>query len=92
MEMKEKKSEYQTYMVRYYDDWHEDWNVLWDFKILKVIFEDCYEWERIAIRNDWTIWILKEKEVSWMYNPKNWGSRYSFNELWTREEILERIK
>jgi hypothetical protein len=92
MEEKKEKAEYQTYMVRYYDDWHEDWKVLWDFKILKVIFEDFYDWEWIAIRKDWTIWILEEKEVSWMYNPKNWWSRYRFNELWTREEILEWLK
>ena len=88
----EKKTEYQTYMVRYYDDWHEDWNVLGKFKIIKEIFEDWYSWEWLAVREDWTFWLLKEREISWMYNPKNWWSEYSFKELWTKEEVMKRFE
>lgn len=91
MEKKEKESDYKTYMVRYYDDGHTDGDILWEFRILKTIFEGCYSWEWIAEREDGMIWSLKEHEVSWMYNPKNWWTKMTFDEFWTREEILERL-
>lgn len=81
-------SEYKTYMCRYYDDGHKDNEVLWEFKILKKVYAEAYNWEWIAKRKDGVIWSLKESEVSWMYNPKNWWSRMSFDARWTKEEIL----
>lgn len=81
-------TEYKTYMCRYYDDGHKDNEVLWEFKILKKVYSEPYNWEWIAKRKDGVIWSLKESEVSWMYNPKNWWSRMSFDARWTKEEIL----
>lgn len=93
---KEKKteleSEYITYMVRYYDDWHEDKEVLWRFKIVHTIFDDCYTWSFISVRDDWTIWLLNKHEVSWWRNPTNWWIKYSFDELWKKEEIMKRFE
>lgn len=85
-------NEYKTIMVRYYDDGHEDGNVLWEFKILKTIFEDGNNGEWIAERKDGMVWSLKEKEVSWMYQPKNWWTRMEFDEFWTKEGILSRFE
>lgn len=85
-------NEYKTIMVRYYDDGHEDGNVLWEFKILKTIFESGYDGEWIAERKDGMVWSLKEKEVSWMYQPKNWWTRMEFDKFWTKEEILSWFK
>lgn len=84
--------EFKVYPCRYYDDGHKDWNILGKFKKLKTIYEDSYNWEWIVEREDWMIWILKESEVSWMYDPKNWWSSLEFNEIWTKEEILSWLK
>lgn len=79
---------FQRIMVRYYDDGHQDWEILWYFKRIKTIENGSYSSISLAIRNDWVLWILKETEVSGMNNPKNWWSRYSFDEVWNRDLIM----
>ena len=56
--MKEEKkteldTEYITYMVRYDDDWNEDKEVLWKFKVIHTIYDDWYFWSFISVRDDW---------------------------------------
>lgn len=76
---------------RWYDDGHDDWEVLWRFKTLNTIEEDMYSWKWLVLRDDWHLWLLEQTEVSWMYNPKNWWSKFEFIDIWSIEDLQEYV-
>ena len=76
---------------RWYDDGHDDWEVLWRFKTLNTIEEDYYSWKWLVLRDDWHLWILEQTEVSWMNNPKNWWSKFEFIDIWSIEDLQEYV-
>jgi len=77
--------------VRWYDDGHNDWEILWRFKTLNTIEEGMYSWKWLVLRDDWHIWLLEQTEVSWMYNSENWWSKFEFIDLWSIEDLQEYV-
>jgi len=78
--------------VRFYDNWHKcEEFVPWEFRLLKNISNGAYSSIDLVMRDDGMLWLMEEHEVSWMYNPENWWSRFEFVEIWSIEDLNEYV-
>ena len=78
--------------VRFYDNWHKcEEFIPWEFRLLKNISNGAYSSIDLVMRDDGMLWLMEEHEVSWMYNPENWWSRFEFVEIWSIEDLNEYV-
>jgi hypothetical protein len=78
--------------VRFYDNWHKcEEYIPWEFRLLKNISNGAYSSIDLVMRDDGMLWLMEEHEVSWMYNPENWWSRFEFVEIWSIEDLNEYV-